>query len=209
MDCRCRIAVLVFLVGAVKMIGHDGETEIGADERTTATAVVLEFAGAIDRVEREVLESKGVRVAEHLGNYRYWALLPVGLSAQNLVEDLEFVQGAELIVASEKISRDLQIGDLPAHSRSGDGRAIVQLEVFEIGMEDIRALVGRYGQSVRFDDERGVWEVEISIGCIEAIAREPVVKRIEPLPESGLLGTLRNDAVDTMASDVAFGWRSR
>lgn len=150
-------------------------------------AVVLETAGPLRRGERGELTEAGIELGEYLGNNRYRALLPSEKAATELQESFAFIRGVEPIAVVDKIAPELRQGEVPDHARLADGRLKLHVELFESAQDEVRALLTRYAQAVRFNEQAGTWEVEVAPDQLEALAAEPAVKRIDPAPDPRLL----------------------
>jgi hypothetical protein len=186
------VIVLATIIGALPAHGQAGlanddesrKLNEPADRRSTGLAVTLEFMAPLRRAERRALSDAEIDVADYMGNSRYLALLPDGLSPAALQRTFHFLRAVEPLTITQKIGADLRTGKVPAHARV-DGRVKAHVRLFNVTETIAKRVLGRHSDVVRRVSD--AWEVEIDERRLENLGAEPIVKRIEAAPDPRLL----------------------
>jgi hypothetical protein len=184
--------VLATIVGALTTRGragpanHDESRKLNeaADRRSTGLAVILEFVAPLRRAERRALSDVEIDVADYMGNNRYLALLPDGLSLAALQQTIHFLRAVEPLTITQKLGADLRTAKVPAHARV-NGRVKVHVWLFSVTETIAKRVLRRHSDVVRHVSD--AWEVEIDERRLENLGAEPIVKRIEASPDPRLL----------------------
>lgn len=150
-------------------------------------AVTLEVTRSIRRTERGALAEAGIQLGEYLGDNRYLALLPAEVTAAQLRRDFAFISAFTPVAAMDKLAPELRQGKVPDYARSPDGRFKLHVELFESTDDEARAILARHTDAIEFSENAGAWKVEIAPDRLDALAAEPAVKRIDPVPDPRLL----------------------
>jgi hypothetical protein len=181
------VSVMLCLThGLASRAGERGVSNEAAGE-APPSAARLAFSAPLHRVERQALAQAGVELAEYLGNNQYLALLPPPEAGTALQEKVPFLLSVSPITPREKLSAELRSGQLPAYAVAGDGRFRVRVQMFQSQKAAANQVLSRHSDTVRYDHASASWDVLIQRGKLEALAAEPIVKRVEVVPDPRLL----------------------
>lgn len=146
------------------------------------SAVILDFNAALTDEQRQMLQRDGFLVGAFLGEGNYQASIPAGQTAR-MSELLRGIAGdARLIEPTTADKLGSGGSSLSSTAVDSDGRIAV-LVTPAGGTDDtsVQESLAEFGPLSKNPRNPG-WIVRITPGQVEALARKPVVQRLEAAP---------------------------